>query len=173
MVRPILSLAVVAALATTAGALTDPASAKKIVENGGEFWTSPAEFTAAETTIAPGKRLLFWPEHDEVYDATRKRPALRLYWQLLPDEKQFKKGQALKLSIHAPTDSTFTASAIVHPMAGAENGIVSVTLPLEKCEGSGVTDLVLYLGLKEPQSNLLNVKVRFERLTKAPTVPVR
>lgn len=172
MVRPILSLAVIAALATTAGAQTDPASVKKTIEKGGEFWLSPAEFAAAETTIVPGKRLLFWPEHDEVYDATRKPPVLRLRWRLMPGEKQFKKGQALKLSIHAPASPTFIASAVVHPMPGAEGGAFSVTLPLEKCECSGMTDLVLFLGLKEPQSNLLNVKVRLEQLTKAPNQPL-
>jgi hypothetical protein len=166
-------MAIGAALVATAEAQTDPASAKKILENGGKHWSSPAEFTAGETTIQPGQRLLFWPADDEVSDATTKRVTLRFQWMLMPGEKPFKKGQALMLSILAPDDPDFSSKSTVTFPADLEQGVVSATLPLEKCDCSGNTDLVLYLGLKEPQSNLLQAKVRFERLANKPPVPVR
>jgi hypothetical protein len=69
MARHLWSLAAALALAPAAAAESDPASVKKTVEKGGENWSSPAEITVGETTVAPGKRLLFWPEQDDVYDA--------------------------------------------------------------------------------------------------------
>ena len=170
---PLVSCALVAALAAPAVAQTDPVSAAKIVEKGGTHWSSPAEFTANDTAIAPGKRLLFWPAEDEVPDATTKRVAIRFHWVLMPGEKPFKKGQALQLTIFAAGDPEFRATTTVQPAAGVESGMLSATLPLEKCNGTGNTDLVLYLGLKEPQSNLLQVKVRFERLATRPKAPMR
>jgi hypothetical protein len=169
MGRTFLSFAVVAALARVAAAQTDPASAAKTVEKGGEYWTSPAEFVAAKNTIVPGKRLLFWPADDESYDAARKRVMVRFRWMLLPGEKPFKKGQALKLTVLTSADPDFSAMTSVTLESGADHGIFGVTLPLEKCDCSGETDLVLFLGLKEPQSNLVQIKVRFERLANAPT----
>jgi hypothetical protein len=173
MSRLIWSLAAALALAPSAAAQSDPASVKKTVEKGGEFWSSPAEVTVGETSVKPGTRLLFWPELDEVYDATRKRITVRFHWQLMPGEKAFKRDQALRLTILAPAQPEFSATAVVQPAAGEEKGMVSATLPLEKCECAGPTDLVLYLGLKEPQSNLVQLKVRFERLSKAPQKPLR
>ena len=143
------------------------------MEKGGRHWSSPAEFAAGDTTITPGKRLLFWPASDEVPDATAKRVAVRFHWRLMPGEKPFSKGQALQLSIIAPADPDFGAMTTVQPAAGHESGVISATLPLEKCNGSGNTDLILYLGLKEPQSNLLQIKVRFERLATKPSAPMR
>jgi hypothetical protein len=171
--RLFVSYALCAALVSTAGAQTDPASAAKIVEKGGMHWSSPAEFEAGDTSIAPGRRLLFWPAEDEVPDATTKRVTLRFHWALLPGEKPFKKGQAMKLTILAPADPDFRATTTVQPTAGADSGMLSATLPLEKCNSSGNTDLVLVLGLKEPHSNLLQVKVRFDRLATRPAAPMR
>ena len=168
MARLIWSLAAALALAPAAAAQSDPASVKKTVEKGGKHWSSPAEVTAGETTVAPGKRLLFWPEEDDVYDATRKRITVRFHWMLMPGEKPFKKDQALRVTILAPADPNFSATTVVQPVAGEEKGMIAATLPLEKCEAVGPTDLVLYLGLKEPQSNLVQIKARFERVTRTP-----
>jgi hypothetical protein len=168
MMRCLLSLALAAALVATAGAQTSPESVQKILEKGGKHWSSPPKFVAGETTIEPGQRLLFWPADDEVPDATTKRVTLRFHWLLLPGEKRFERGQALRMTIYAPSDPDFVAMTAVQPAAGEESGMISATLPLEKCDGSGKTELVLFLGLKEPQSNLLQVKVRFEQLATRP-----
>ena len=45
MLRHLWSLAAALALAPAALAQSDPASIKKTVEKGGEFWSSPAEIT--------------------------------------------------------------------------------------------------------------------------------
>ena len=136
-------------------------------------WSSPAGFAFGDRTIAPGKRLHFWPADDEVPDATSKRVTLRFHWCLMPGEKPFKKGQALKLTILASADPDFSATTTVQPGAGVEAGMISATLPLEKCDAAGNTDLILFLGLKEPHSNLLQVKVRLERLATTPPAPMR
>jgi hypothetical protein len=92
---------------------------------------------------------------------------------LMPGEMAFKKDQALRVTILAPADPNFSAMTVVQPAAGEEKGMIAATLPLEKCEAVGTTDLVLYLGLKEPQSNLVQIKARFERLTRASQKPLR
>ena len=91
----------------------------------------------------------------------------------MPGEKPFKKDQALRMTILAPAQPQFSAITVVQPAAGEEKGMIAATLPLEKCEVAGTTDLVLYLGLKEPQSNLVQIKARFERLTRAPQKSLR
>ena len=173
MTRECLSLAVAAAPVSTSLAQTDPADAKKTVQQGGKFWSSPLEYDSDEGPIAPGKRLLFWPVEDENYDATRRRLTIKFHWVLMPGEKPFKKGQSLMLRIHAPDDPAFRAMATIQPAADAEYGVVSATLPLEKCECPARAKLVLYLGLKEPHSNLLEVQARFERVARAPRPEVR
>lgn len=173
MGRLLVSCALLAALTSTAWAQIGPGNAIKIIEKGGMHWSSPAEFASGDRTITPGKRLLFWPADDEVPDATTKRVTLRFHWCLMPGEKPFKKGQALKLTILAPDDTDFCATTIVQPGAGVEAGMISATLPLEKCSAAGNSDLILFLGLKEPHSNLLQVRVRLERLATKPPVPMR
>jgi hypothetical protein len=169
-----LAAALMATVQSAAIAENDPAGAKKTVAKGGEFWSSPAEFAVGETTIAPGQRLLFWPAEEGPYDATRKRVPVRFQWRLMSGEKQFKKGQSLQLTIFSPADPDFRAAAIVQMTPGADEGTLSAMLPLEKCDCTGDADLVMFLGLKEPHSNLLQMKMRFERVAKLPaTQPMR
>ncbi|HEX5106161.1 MAG TPA: hypothetical protein VFV87_20215 [Pirellulaceae bacterium] len=159
MRRFFVSVAVAAALVSAAGAEQDPRQVEKFVAKGGEHWSAPAEISLGDSSVTGGKRLLVWPEGDKVFDVADKKALVSFHWMLLPGEAPFKRGQALRLSIHAPAEPRFFTSTTVQPEAGAREGMLRVMLPLEKCPLGGETELVLYLGLKEPQSNLLEIKV--------------
>jgi hypothetical protein len=157
-------------VALTARAQTDEAKAVSTVSKGGEHWSAPDQLDLGETTIKPGKRLLFWPEEDQVHEVLENQVTLRFRWALAPGELPFKKRQAFNLAVHSSADPEFSSSTNIQVGADEREGLFEARLPVKKLDAQGQADLSLYLRLQEPQSNLLKIKVRFGRLARVPRI---
>jgi len=166
----IVATSVVALATASAWAETDASKAEKALAKGGAHWSAPQRIDAAGAEILPGNRLMFWPVDDEVHEVVNNHVALNFHWALKPGQKTFDKRQALSLAVHSSADPSFKSSTIVQPAAGEESGVFEAELPVGKLDANGEAELLLYLKLAEPQSNLLQIKVRFGRQARVPRI---
>ena len=170
MRQPGIALGLLFLLALTARAQTDAAKAINLVAKGGDHWSAPEKFELGDATIKPGNRLLIWPEADQVYEIRDNHVTLKLRWALAPDELPFKKRQAFSLTVHSSADPDFSVSTNVQLAADEREGLFEARLPVNKLAADGEAELVAYLRLQEPQSNLLKVNAHFGRLARVPRV---